>query len=251
MRVALVSDIHSNIEALDAVLRDIASKNVQRVFCLGDVVGYGPNPGEALDAARCFDVVIKGNHDQAVGFKIPKKFKVLAAKAAFWTRKQLKPGVASQVGDRRRWDFLRRNLKKTHALGNILLAHGSPVSNMDYIYDPEDAAEVFEHDLAGVRMCFVGHTHLPGMFLLQRDEIEYVAAEPDKRYRLKAEKAIVNVGSVGQPRDGDPRASWLLLRDDGTFSYRRVPYEAEKTAEKIHAIRRLDPSLGDRLIVGE
>ncbi len=254
MRVAIVSDIHSNIEALEVVLADAARKRVQKVYCLGDVVGYGPNPQEVLDAARCFDFVILGNHDEAVGDRTPHSlFKPLAARAVQWTRRRLKPRRRAAPAAKTRWHFLKRKLKRRVRIDDMLFAHGTPGSNMDYVYEPEEAREVFDNGFGNARLGFVGHTHIPGIFLLDSkgEKVDYIPGEPDKRYRLKAHKALINVGSVGQPRDGDPRACYVLLRDDGTFAFRRVPYTVEKTVEKIYGTRGLDQSLGDRLLVGE
>src|SRR5262249_519838 len=114
-----------------------------------------------------------------------------------------------------------------------------------------EALEVFERDMADARACFLGHTHVPGIFVLdQGDDVHYVPAVEGKKYKIKERKMIVNVGSVGQPRDGDNRACWVLARDDGRFPFRRVEYEIEKTADKI-AKGGLHKSLASRLFVGE
>jgi diadenosine tetraphosphatase ApaH/serine/threonine PP2A family protein phosphatase len=251
-RIAFVSDLHSNLEALDAVLKDIETKKVKRIICLGDLVGYGPNPLEVLDVARrAFDVTIEGNHDEAVGLRVPKAFKRIAARSAVWTRKVVKPKKGPlYLEQRKRWKYL-RGLDATATFGDWLLAHGSPVSNLDYVYDKVNALDVFQRDMKDHRACFLGHTHVPGIFLLdQGEDVHWVAAEEGKRYRIKSRKVIVNVGSVGQPRDGDPRACWVLARDDGSFSFRRVKYEIDAVAEKIDG-SGLDRSLAERLYVGE
>ena len=250
-RIAFISDLHSTLEALSAVLRDVESKNVHKIVCLGDVVGYGPDPIEVLDIVReVCEVVIEGNHDEAIGYRIPRHFKRLAARAALWTRQRLKPKKNAKPEVRDRWKYL-RGLPGTEDLGGWLLSHGSPVSNLDYVYDKQAALEVFERDMQSFQTCFLGHTHVPGIFVMDEGEgVHWVPAEEGKRYRVKARKMIVNVGSVGQPRDGDNRACWVLARDDGTISFRRVAYEIEKTADKI-VKARLDPSLAERLFVGE
>jgi predicted phosphodiesterase len=252
MRIAIVSDIHSNLEALEVVLADAARKRVQKIYCLGDIVGYGPDPTQILDAARCFDFVIMGNHDEAVGDRTPHLFKPLAARAVMWTRRKLRPNRAAKDEQRARWRFLRKKLRRRVKVGDMLFAHGTPTSNLEYIYEPEEARQVFVHEMPpSVRMCFVGHTHIPGCFTWSDDGVDYIPGEPDKRYVIKGKKALINVGSVGQPRDGDPRACYVLLRDDGSFAFRRVPYSVERTVEKIYATKGLDQSLGDRLLVGE
>ena len=250
-RIAIISDIHSNVEALSAVLKDIEARRVKKIYCLGDLVGYGPDPNAVLEMAmRRFEFVIKGNHDEAIGYKIPKRFKRIAAKAAFWTRKQIKPRRAPGMHEqRRRWLYLKR-FPRTEELGPWIMAHGSLESNLDYIHDEGGAVEVFD-DMAESRLCFLGHTHVPGIFLLgSGDEVHYVEPEEGKRYTVSGRKAILNVGSVGQPRDGDPRACWVLARDDGSFSFRRVPYEIDRTADKIVSAG-LPVSLAERLYVGE
>lgn len=253
-RIAFISDLHSNLEALRAVLADIERKRVKKIICLGDVIGYGPDPNAVIDIARrTFDMIIEGNHDEAIAYRIPRHFKRLAARAALWTRQRVKPKKGRSPGQkdqRDRWKFL-RGLPDTDALGGWLLAHGSPVSNLDYVYDKNAALEVFERDMDNFKTCFLGHTHVPGIFLQDVGEgVHYVPAEEGKRYRVKSRKMIINVGSVGQPRDGDSRACWVLARDDGTFSFRRVKYEVEETADKIWS-SGLDKSLGERLFVGE
>lgn len=251
-RIAIVSDIHSNLEALIAVLKDIERTRCSKIFCLGDLVGYGPNPNECIDLARRnFEFVIKGNHDQAVGWKIPKVFKEVAASAAYWTRKRVKPKPSKNAtAQQKRWAFLRK-MPKTDEHGLWLMAHGTPTSNLDYVYEEFEAAPIFDHDMPSSRVCFLGHTHVPGIFLQDDDgHVHYTDVEDGLRYKLSARKSIINVGSVGQPRDGDPRACWVLARSDGSFSFRRVEYEIERTAEKIYQTT-LDPSLGERLFDGE
>ncbi|MBI3725246.1 metallophosphoesterase family protein [bacterium] len=251
-RIAFISDLHSNLEALKAVLADIDSKRVKKIVCLGDVIGYGPDPNPVIDIARrSFSLVIEGNHDEAVGRRIPSRFKRIAARAALWTRKQLKPRLgAKNPTQSERWRYV-RTLPATHRIGDWLLAHGSPISNMDYVTEKIEALMVFDRDMDDARACFLGHTHIPGIFVLEGEEqVHYVPAVEGKRFKVAKRKMIVNVGSVGQPRDGDNRACWVLARDDGSFSFRRVPYEIEKTADKISKAG-LHKSLAQRLFVGE
>jgi diadenosine tetraphosphatase ApaH/serine/threonine PP2A family protein phosphatase len=251
-RIAIVSDIHSNLEALIAVMKDIEKTRCSKIYCLGDLIGYGPNPKECIDLARSnFEFVIKGNHDQAVGWKIPKVFKEMAADAAFWTRTRLKPKLSKGPSvQQRRWSYLRK-MPRTQEHGLWLMAHGTPNSNLDYVYEEHEAEPVFRDAMAHSRVCFLGHTHLPGIFLQDGDkQVYHLEGEEGIRYKLQAERSIINVGSVGQPRDGDPRACWVLAHLDGSFSFRRVEYEVEKTAEKIYKTG-LDPYLGERLFDGD
>jgi len=252
VRIAIVSDIHSNLEALEAVLKDAGRKRVDRIYCLGDIVGYGPNPKRVLDLAERFEFIVQGNHDEAVATRIPKKFKELAAKAAFWTRRVLKPKVdRSTKAQRRRWRLL-SSLPATVDLGDALFAHGTPAHNFDYLSEPEIATEVYRRYMKRKRVLFVGHTHVPGVFVDGKGgDVRWYDAEPGMRYRIGTERVIVNVGSVGQPRDGDPRACYVVFYDDGSFRFRRVEYDIEKTAQKIYRKRELVNSLGDRLFEGE
>jgi predicted phosphodiesterase len=252
-RIAIISDIHSNLEALTAVMKDIEARKVKKIYCLGDLIGYGPNPNACIEIAmRNFEFVIKGNHDEAISYKIPKRFKRLAATAAYWTRKQVKPrrkpGYREQ---RKRWSYVKKT-PRTQDLGVWLMAHGSVQSNLDYVHDKVGALEVFE-DMGESRLCFLGHTHVPGIFLLgsDDDDVHYLEPEDGKRYSVNGRKAIVNVGSIGQPRDGDPRACYVLAREDGSLSFRRIPYDVEQTAEKIFSAKGLPNSLGERLFEGE
>ena len=251
-RIAIISDVHANLLALEAVLRDIEARRVKKIYCLGDLIGYGPNPRECVEIARKrFAFVIKGNHDEAIRYKIPKRFKRVAAQAAYWTRKRIKPGRGPGLHTRREaWKYMKA-FPYTEELGTWIMAHGSIESNLEYVYDHLGALDVFD-DMGSSRLCFLGHTHVPGIFLLDgKDEVHYIEPEDGKRYTVNGRKAIINVGSVGQPRDGDTRACWVLAREDGSFAFRRVPYDIDAVAEQIFRSRGLPNSLGERLFLGE
>jgi predicted phosphodiesterase len=244
---AIISDIHGNLEALEAVLADIQQQNVADVYCLGDILGYGPNPRECLDLVmqHCAATIL-GNHDQAALFD-PEGFNAGAERAIFWTRQVLESGDAR--GNERRWEFL-GELPRVRREDNILFVHGSARNPLNEYVFPEDVynQRKMERIFALVdRYCFQGHTHIPGIFL---ETLSFLSPEEiDLRYELTAEKAVMNVGSVGQPRDGDPRACYVLL-DGQTVQYRRVPYDLERTIAKIYKIPELDNFLGDRLREG-
>ncbi len=255
MKTALISDIHANWEALREVLADIREQGADRIFCLGDIVGYGPNPCECLDAVmdRC-EVVVLGNHDQAALFD-PDGFNPLALRAVFWTREQLEqgPGTAEQI--HRRCDFL-GELPKIHRDSELkaLFVHGSPREPINEYVFPEDIykqrkMEAFFGRIE--RYCFQGHTHIPGVFT---ESGEFIAPdECDYTFPLTEEKVMVNVGSVGQPRDTDWRACYAMIVDepgDRRVEFRRVEYPVEETVRKIYAISELDNMLGDRLRSG-
>ncbi len=272
MRRALISDIHGNLEALEVVLDDIKAQGVTEVFCLGDIIGYGPNPRECIDRVmeRC-SMSLLGNHDQGALFD-PDGFNVGAERAIFWTREQLE-SPNDRTNNEKRWEFL-GELPRTHRMGPFLFVHGSPRNPLSEYIFPEDIynQRKMERLFQLVeRYCFQGHTHVPGVFtegyqFFSPDEI-------DHEYTLGDGKVMINVGSVGQPRDGDPRACYAIL-DDGktvkdTFetvvyespdeeaatgpirvSFRRLEYDFESTIKKIYAITELEPFLGDRLRQG-
>ncbi|MBY0587756.1 metallophosphatase family protein [bacterium] len=243
---ALISDIHSNYEALLAVADDIEKHNVEKVICLGDIVGYGPNPCECVDLVMDCDVAILGNHDQGALFD-PEGFNSGAERAIFWTRTQLEN--ARDPMAEARWEFL-GDRPRMHKEGNRLFVHGSarnPLNEYVFpedIYNPNKMEKIF---LLVDQYCFQGHTHVPGIFT---QSLQFLSpADVNYRYRLDQQKTLVNVGSVGQPRDNDPRACYVLLDDDSVI-FRRVEYDVQTTRSKIHAIADLDKYLGDRLLDG-
>lgn len=245
---ALISDIHSNLEALEAVLADIRSQGITEIYCLGDIVGYGPNPCECIDLVMACDVCILGNHDQGALFD-PEGFNSGAERAIFWTRSQLENPRGNPDEAARRWDFL-GELPRNRRENGYLFVHGSARNPLNEYVFPEDVynQRKMEKLFALVeRFCFQGHTHVPGVFtqglrFFSPEEIEY-------RYRLGEEKVMFNVGSVGQPRDGDPRACYVILEDDAV-TFRRIEYDFSKTAQKIYDTPELDNFLGDRLREG-
>ena len=253
--LAIISDIHSNVEALSAVLADIDQRGVKKILCLGDVIGYGPQPGPCLDMVieRCA-VSLMGNHDYAVLYE-PSQFNMGAEAACYWTRQQLEeePDQAKRAS---RWDFLGQ-LPIKHVLTEdggpeIALVHGSPRRPVNEYIFPDD---VFSSPakLQGLfdrfeGMCFVGHTHVPGIFTDTPDF--YSPQEVDNEFELpQGHKAIINVGSVGQPRDRDPRAAYVLV-EGNLVQFVRVPYDVESVVEKLQAIKELDAYLDRRLREG-
>ena len=253
---AIISDVHGNLEALRAVLEDIDRQQVDAIYCLGDVVGYGPNPCECVNLIRerC-SMVLLGNHDQGALFD-PDGFNVGAEKAIRWTRAQLEQhDRLSRNASDPLTDFL-GELPRTHVEGDLLFVHGSARRPLDEyvfpedIYNPLKMEHIFE--LFG-KSCFQGHTHIPGIFTTAPDFISPLVPKSgpnqEQRLALPSGKAMVNCGSVGQPRDGDSRACYLILEDD-SVRYRRIEYPCDVTCRKIHAIPDLDNFLGDRLTQG-
>ena len=241
---ALISDVHSNLEALRVVLDDIRRQGIEEIYCLGDIIGYGPNPRECLDLARRFQACILGNHDQAAMFD-PESFNPIALRAVYWTREQLEiGGTPAQINGR--WDFL-GEMPRTREEGQRLFVHGSPREpTQEYVF-PEDVYNQRKMQALFDRIqlhCFQGHTHIPGVFTINGDFIS--PEEFNYEYRVTSEKMMVNVGSVGQPRDGDPRACYVVLTEE-TITFHRLEYDVETTIRKIYDEPDLDNVLGDRL----
>lgn len=247
---AIISDIHSNFEALQAVLKDIETHPVSDIYCLGDVVGYGPNPRECVDVVMKCKMVLLGNHDQGAMFD-PEGFNPPAERAIFWTRDQLERAGDDRQARERRWGFL-ADRPRTFRENGYLFVHGSARNPLNEYVFPEDIynQRKMERIFALVdRYCFQGHTHVPGVFVEQVPEERYHFNSPeeiDYLYKLNNQKVLCNVGSVGQPRDGDPRACYVLL-DNDTIRFRRVEYDLETTIKKIYAVPELENFLGDRL----
>ncbi|MHC4294718.1 MAG: metallophosphoesterase family protein [Planctomycetota bacterium] len=255
--IAVISDIHSNLDALSAVLEDIGARNVEQIICLGDVVGYGPQPKECLDLVmEKVSITLMGNHDYAVLYE-PSNFNIGAENASFWTRRILEDEADIEKRNAR-WDFL-GSLPVKHTLGGDLLGvseltfvHGSPRKpTSEYIFpddvynNPNKVNGLFDrfNDI-----CFVGHTHVPGVIFDAPDF--YSSDELDMEFEVDpGHKALVNVGSVGQPRDRDNRASYVLI-EPGVVQFVRVSYAFENTLEKVLEVPELDNYLGIRLKEG-
>lgn len=248
MRRAILSDIHGNHAALQAVLRDVASQSCEQIICLGDVVGYGPEPQLCVDVVQEFDACILGNHDLAALFD-PEGFSSAAEQAILWTRKQLESGDKPE-SCRRRLEFLAR-LPRVRREATALFVHGSVRNPINEYVFPEDIhnRRKMEKLFSMVqKVCFQGHTHVPGVFT---SEMKFLRpSDIDHAYRMNDEKLMINVGSVGQPRDGDWRSCYVVL-DDPWIYFRRVEYNVTETAQKIYATGELDRFLADRLFDGK
>ncbi|QDS93322.1 diadenosine tetraphosphatase [Roseimaritima multifibrata] len=248
---ALISDIHGNLEALQAVLADIKEQNVDEIYCLGDIIGYGPNPCECLDLVmKNCQVTILGNHDQAALFD-PEGFNPVALQAIYWTRDQLDRGPGSSDVVNGRWDFL-GELPTFKSDGEFMYVHGSPRDPTneyvfpEYVYDQRKLEILFGKV---ERYCFMGHTHLPGVFT---SHAEFLTPEDcNYEFPLGDEKILVNVGSVGQPRDDNPLSCYTIVNTiDRMIRFRRIPYDFNITADKIYNEIDLPNQLGDRIKQG-
>ena len=249
MKRAIISDIHGNLEALETVLGHIDGQNVEEIVCLGDIIGYGPNPCECLDLViKSCKFCLLGNHDQAALFD-PEGFNSGAERAIFWTREQLEKPGGERIAIDARWDFL-GGLPRINRDGEWLYVHGSARNPVNEYVFPEDIYNQKKMDKLFSLVphgCFQGHTHVPGVFtetrnFLSPEETEYVYAIDDKKF-------MVNVGSVGQPRDGDPRSCYVI-QEDAKLEFHRVEYDCDGTAAKIYDIPDLDNFLGDRIKQG-
>ena len=261
---AIISDIHSNLEALQAVLKDIEQFDVEAVYCLGDVVGYGPNPRECVDLVMACKLVLLGNHDQGAMFD-PEGFNPPAERAIFWTRSQLEAPADNRQQKEKRWEFLAERPRSFRENG-YLFVHGSARNPLNEYVFPEDIynQRKMERIFALVaKYCFQGHTHVPGVFT---ESLKFFRPEDlEFQYDLAGEKVLINVGSVGQPRNGDWRSSYVILDDSGgngskggggsggngggpaRVLFQRVEYDIDTTVKKIYDIPDLDNFLGDRL----
>ncbi len=236
MTIAIVSDIHANLEALQCVLEYLKENEVDKIYCLGDVIGYGPNPNECIDLVRenC-ETILMGNHDYAaIGIGDIQNFNEYAKLATFWTREKL---TATNIEFVKSWPF-------TYDLDNSFLVHASPKnpSNWDYVLSVTNAQKhlkTFEQ-----KICFIGHSHVPVIF----SKSNYY--RQTKFVFKKNQKYLVNVGSVGQPRDGDPRSCFVIYDDENnTIEYVRLDYEIQKTYNKIIKAG-LPVFLAERLLKG-
>ena len=225
MRCLVLSDIHSNLEAFETVLDHAGA--VDQIWCLGDVVGYGPDPNGCVELLRSRPhLCIAGNHDWATLGKLDlRDFNPDAREANLWNRKQLTPSNLAYL----------EGLPESLVEGEVTLIHGSPRHPIwEYIIYASTAETNFEH--FETRYCLVGHTHSPVIFQASEDgsRVKEIQPPPGEPVALGPERVILNPGSVGQPRDGDPRASYAILDDEAmTVEYHRVSYPVEETQAKM------------------
>lgn len=228
MRIALISDIHSNYPALTAVLEDISKEEVDEIFCAGDLVGYYAFPNEVIEELHTSRIhCIKGNHDQAVITETPTDFSIPAKRAADWTRRQLSDSGFEYLGQ------LKRNIRRKIADLDLYMTHGSPVDNLNQYVREGDVTQsrmrVWFDDIPDIVV--LGHTHQPMIVELE-------------------DTLVVNPGSVGQPRDGNPKASYSIIdTEDPSAIIRRVDYDIDEVANETQKF--LPKKLADRLYRGK
>jgi diadenosine tetraphosphatase ApaH/serine/threonine PP2A family protein phosphatase len=241
LRYLIISDIHANLVALEAVLADAPA--CDEIWCLGDLVGYGPDPNECIERIQDFPhVSLAGNHDWAALGKLDiKNFNSDARAANAWTQSVLKPAAREYLS----------GLPSELERDGFYMAHASPREPVwEYILDANVAYANFAH--FSTTTCLVGHTHIPLIFVLDEERRRCDTMMPPFSGRLKlgARRMIVNPGSVGQPRDGDPWASYATLDTETmVWEFHRVTYPVEITQERMRA-RGLPGRLIDRLEIG-
>jgi diadenosine tetraphosphatase ApaH/serine/threonine PP2A family protein phosphatase len=242
MRVGILSDIHSNIEALEAVLEKAKDEGVERFVCLGDVVGYGADPNPCCDVLKdILDFCLLGNHDAAVIGAMEESYYYEEARQALrWTRNRLSP-------ENLRWLY---TLPYTYEEGDYGYFHAAPIqpSGFYYVIHSDDAAHHMRVFDKLPRYSFVGHSHLTRSFLLGKDKVKDITGKPT--IPKPHERVIVTAGSVGQPRDRNPDACFVVLdTEPGTYRHVRAAYDAEVTANKIHSAG-LSARFAQRLLEG-
>jgi predicted phosphodiesterase len=241
VRVAVISDVHGNLHALRVVLDAVAEEQVDAVWCLGDLVGYGPRPSECCEEVeRVARVCLVGNHDLGVLGRIPlEDFTDDAAAAARWSRSVLTAEARA---------YLER-LESSGTAGEAELFHASPRDPVwEYVLDGEAALAAFH--LTSAPLVLVGHSHVALTFVLAHETLDGARATGGAEVDVSSGRWLLNPGSVGQPRDGDPRAAYLVLDLDAKRAlFRRVAYPIERTQEEIRA-RGLPEALAGRLAYG-
>lgn len=243
MRIGIISDIHSNREALEAVLAEL--KNVEQIFCLGDIIGYGADPVFCIEKMKEIDCIsIKGNHEGGLTRELDlQNFSDDARQSLYWTKEQIND---------QDFQYLRDLPKKFDIDKNILGVHGSPRQPLwEYILDQQTAEEIFSK--FDFKAYFVGHSHIAGYFTFHRENktINYFDALAGTEFFLDENHSyIINCGSIGQPRDGNPQACYAIFDSETRFvSIKRISYHIEAAQNKIREAN-LPSFLADRLALG-
>jgi predicted phosphodiesterase len=244
MRYLIVSDIHANLAAFEAVLSSVDLDTIDKVWCLGDVVGYGPCPNECISRLRSLseNLCVAGNHDWAAISRISiAEFNPSAQVACRWTSEELVAENSAYLG----------GLPTRVVEADCTLVHGSPREPIwEYIIYPSTAQLNFQ--FFDTRLCFVGHTHAPAIFREETSsrKFEISIPVPGAAISLDQDRLIINPGSVGQPRDGDPRAAYMILDpESSTIEYQRVAYDISST-QQLMVDQGLPESLINRLDFG-
>ncbi len=242
MKYAIISDIHSNLHALTAVLGEIDARGVQHIFALGDLVGYNAFPGEVLSQITARNIPsIMGNHDiVCCGRENPIWFNDVAKEAALWTRRRLSEAERQYLGGLPNEERIQQT---------VYAVHGSPMSRDDYLMDLMDALNCFQHlPDTKIQICFYGHTHIPAIFSFHGPSHDSVGT--GKHMLSPRNRYFINPGAVGQPRDGDRRASFAVFdAEEMSVEIIRTEYDVE-SAMKAVLQAGLPHFLAERLQVG-
>lgn len=253
--IAIISDLHANVEAITTAITEARRRGAKRIVCLGDVVGYGASPREALNLVRKYcDYCLFGNHEEAL-LNGGEDFNEKARAAIEWTRSELSSKDHPREENYAIWDYLdalqaQTERREEHAL----FVHGSPFDPVrEYVMprdarNPEKMGRIFDRQDRPV--CFVGHSHVPGVYTSDGRFLRPQDVGGSVRTGEYGEKVLINVGSVGQPRDGDPRLSFVLYDGRDKVEFIRLPYDIESAAKKIRAVPALPEYLAHRLTVG-
>lgn len=246
MRYLVLTDIHANLEGLQACLADARTKGFDQILILGDIVGYGPDPNPVIDTIRELSplAIVRGNHDKvAMGLNQAEGFHAAARAAATWM-------LESLTDANRQW-LIELPMGPTVVEGGVEICHGAPFDEDAYIFDELDARQAF--DAARAPLTFFGHTHFSVAFRLADRTLEVVGPSPTGDTRLTLDehaKYLINPGSVGQPRDGDPRAAYAIFDVDARrVEMLRVAYDIEATQQKMYGAG-LPEALARRLSAG-
>ena len=253
MKIAIISDLHSNREALEAVFAHIRAQKISTLYCLGDIVGYGPEPEFCVDLVRGHSqVCLMGNHDEAL-FQDASDFNPHARVAIEYTRERMRPHWYNSSERKGRWKWL-RELPLRHDEGRFVFVHGSPrdpvreyVLSTDGFLNPGKLRSIFD-SFEGIAVG--GHTHHPGM---HDEDLRFHGLDGHEQVTMplpEGRRFFVNVGSTGQPRDGDNRACYAVLEEHQVTWY-RVPYDFKTTMRKITATGVLNEILARRLAMGK
>ncbi len=240
MRILLLSDIHANLEALDSAL---SQTPFDALWVLGDLVGYGADPNPVVERIQELkpDQILRGNHDKVCsGLENADDFSLLARLAAEWTEQNLRPEIRKYLQELPAGPLDSRG---------FLLCHGSPLDEDEYLFSTSQTTGLFHR--FSEQVCFFGHTHLPVIYSLREGKVDGLHVSDSHKMTLDPPcRYLINPGSVGQPRDGDPRGSLVVLDTPGnTLEFIKFSYPIERAAEKIRQAG-LPPALADRLRVG-
>lgn len=242
MRVAIISDVHANLEALKAVAKDIEKSSIEKVIFLGDAVGYGADPNACVKMINSLcDIKLLGNHDYvSLGLEQPRYFNQMAQESIIWTQNKLSKKSIETISD----------FDMESSFLDYFLVHATPENpaEWNYLLSIEEAEANF--DSFAQNFCFVGHSHIPVVFC-RKPSGEIILIDEDDHQAVPGCRYIINVGSVGQPRDGNPDACYVILdTEQRQFGYRRVAYDLAGTQKKMTKAN-LPEFLISRLASGE